>query len=333
MSSDSTFVLIFRASAGVGELSRVFTLSGVTTGLLSRWIAATMPLLNDAEGIAGRAKVHKDAMIKEGTQQGPYLEFAAFVRALAEVSAPAALLYATWPDRASDPSNSIRGRVFAPACDAVPLDHAQKRMLPSMATFLTEHDRLSQSVCDDWGATKYGPYALPNEPWVKRRDTFPDGGRVTRMAPIPRSSIDAAPPAESAVTRGLAVLAAKGASTKEVVAAKDAPAKGAVAAKGAKAREIKKLDLPVGGDKIAYDFGAVKSDLHRARMRYVEPTDTALVRNLWRLYAGCEASMTLLRNPDRDPLAAHEFAFAAGRMRGELEESLAEFYGTYAIEE
>ena len=328
MSSDSEFVLIFRANVSVGELSRVFTQSCVSANVLTRWIAATTPLLNDAQGIVGRAKVHEAEMVEEGAQNTPFLGFAAFVRALAEVCAPAALLYTTWPDRSPDQKNTVRGRVFAPACVAVPLDHARKVMLPSMATFLTAYDHLTLSTCNDMGAAEYGLCVLPGEPLIERRQTFPDGTHVTRMAPMPQSPKDA-PAAESAK----AVAPAKDASAKAAVAAKDAPARGAVAAKAAKPREIKKLDLPVGGDTIAYDFGAVKSDLHRARMRYVEPTDTKLVRNLWRLYTGCEASMTLLRQADRDPLAAHEFAFAAGRMLEELEESLAEFYGTYAIEE
>lgn len=342
MSAEPKFVLVFRPSAGVGELARIFTCPHMSASFLTRWIAATTPLLNDARGIGGRATVLEAEMVEEGAQKSPFLGFTALVRALGEVCAPAALLYTTWPDRSPDAPNSVRGRMFAPACVAMPLWHAKKLMLPSMATFLTEHDHLSQSVCDDWGATAYGACVLSDEPLIETRDTFPDGTRVTHMAPM-RSlrdralrteseacarSPNAAPPSESANA-----VAAKDAPAKEGVAAKDAPATKAVAAKAAKPREIKQLDLPLGGEKFAFDWSAVKSDLHRARMRDVEATDTVLLQKLWRLYANCEASMTLMRQPDRDPLSAHELAFAAGRMMEEVEESLAEFYGTYAIEE
>lgn len=296
MTADTKFVLVLRADATLADLANMMRLATLCTHFRALWEAAA-ELTMDPAAVHARAEAIARDLSARGLATGEPLSMLAYVRAFGERRAPAALFAVAYDRcvRAAD------GDHLYTAGELLALLAPTCVAVPTSA--------IADVVPEELRGVFWGGSWAHDAAWMAKYGAH---------AYVP-------PPNDAAPTTD--------ASAKKVVAGKDVPATKAVAAKAAEPREIKQLDLPVGGEKFAFDWSAVKSDLHRARMRNVEPTDKTLLRKLWRLYAGCEASMVLMRQPDRDPLSAHELAFAAGRMIEELEESLAEFYGTYAIEE
>ena len=336
MTADTTYVLLL--SEHLSPTATARAIADLPAVFVHRWMMALMSLFGNTERIRQRADEEELRSIAAnmGVTQ-THMRFVAVLVALAACErAPVAVVQeayrSVWRRTVKDaPKTYINvALMLAPACLAVPCEAAKDMLPDKLLCFINWKDQLSEAACDASGIRV-----------CRNEDEY---YRV--LAYVPQTS-ESAPAKEGVAAKdasakqGVAAkdaaakecVAAKDASAKQGVAAKDVAAKGAVAAKDAKPRKIRWLDLPVGGDNFEYDYDAVKSDLHRARMRDVEPTERALLRKLWRLYANCEASMILMRQPDRDPLSAHELAFAACRMLEGLEESLAEFYGTYAIEE
>lgn len=188
MTADTTFVLLLRANIGVGELARVCR--AFSDSMFLPWISMTMDVLDDQVGIAGRTEVHHARMLEAGTKKGHLSTFAAFCCALGEVHAPAALLCTAYERTMAAKylpcyPRTVIMDAFSPMCVAVPLAHARKIMLPSIAAFVAPGDPLNMAVCESLGVRFASDDCAGEGAFRETREDYPDGTHVTHMMPIP----------------------------------------------------------------------------------------------------------------------------------------------------
>lgn len=314
------YALFLRPDADFADLARLLKRVNFAFLSVSQWTDTVACLVAKPSALHARANVIACERINAGVHACDVLTFLAYVRALAELGAPAVLLCKAYSLTAEMHLFDLHA-LLAPLCTAVPWPVPKElaSVYPAkMCSFIVEA-----------GADNY-THGLA---WMIAK-----GARMY-VAPSTATTVQAHTAAWDAATAAfVAVMTTPVApEKKEPVSEKTGKCKNAKATRDApespkKKRDVRTFNLSWRGDPFEYDLTAIRADDDKVERKAVTVLGSPLGNRLMEFHHAINQAMFKFTN-DQKSLLVWDYAASCLKLREDVEQALANYYDDYEVKE